>query len=93
MPTQVPESVTYVVGRIRNLCARKHIRHLRRSSRPHDRQCGRLAGGDVTDLLRRREQIADVFRGVVRRHVSGLVPEQELSNPPTLSSSVSVSAS
>jgi len=51
---------------------------LRRSSRPHDGQCGRFAGRELTDLLRGCDQIADVSRGVVRRHVSGLVPEQGL---------------
>src|SRR6185437_7698423 len=52
--------------------------HLRASCRPHDRECGRFAGGEITDAFRARNQVADVGRGVVRRDVRRLVSEQSL---------------
>ena len=54
------------------------LRHFRHTSCTHDSDCGRFAGGEVTDPLGGRDQVADIGRRVMRRDVRRLVPKQQL---------------
>ena len=58
------------------MCPKAH-RHFRHTSGTHDGDCGRLAGGEVADLLGSRDQVADIGR-IVRHDTRRLVPEEEL---------------